>query len=138
METTPFSCASDLEGSKEFYQVVGMPAKSGGWLAGDVTQATCHLDQATCHLAHATCHLAEDTCHLAQATCHLAQATYRLAQASCHLGRLLTLHVFILLPPDHAYCRQHPSAVRRIWREAKNFIKLWVCQPSQAGGWQAM
>jgi hypothetical protein len=26
----------DLRGSREFGQVVGMPARSGGWLAGDL------------------------------------------------------------------------------------------------------
>jgi hypothetical protein len=86
-----------------------MPARSGEWLAGDVTQATCHL----------------------------AHATYHLAQASCHLARLLALPVVIMLPPDHAYCRQHPSAARWIWREAENSDKLRVCQPGQAGGWPA-
>jgi hypothetical protein len=43
-------------------------ARSGGWLEGDVTQATCHL-------AHATCHLAQATCHLAQATCSISPQT---------------------------------------------------------------
>jgi hypothetical protein len=70
-----------------------------------------------------------------QASCHLAQATYHLAQASCHLARLLALPLFILLSPDHVFCRQHPSAVRWIWREAENLDKLWVCQPGQVGDW---
>jgi hypothetical protein len=39
--------------------------------------------------------------------CHLPPAT-------CHLARLFALLVFILLPPDHALCRPHPSAVRWI------------------------
>jgi hypothetical protein len=37
-----------------------------------------------------------------------------LVSANRHLARLLVLPVFILLPPDHAYCRQHPSAVHWI------------------------
>jgi hypothetical protein len=35
-----------------------------------------------------------------------------MAQATCHLARLLAVPLFILLPPDHAYCKQHPSALR--------------------------
>jgi hypothetical protein len=47
--------------------------------------------------------------------------------------KMTTLHVFILLLPDHVDWRQHPSAVRWIWGVAENLDKLWVCQPGQAG-----
>jgi hypothetical protein len=145
-----------------------------------VTQATCHLAQATCHLAQASCHLAQAFCHLARLLAlplfillppdhaywrqHPSAVRWNLvkqriwtsrgyasqvrwvtgrrrdpghmASANCHLACLLVLPVFILLPPDHAYWRQQPSAVRWIWREAESLDKLWVCQPGQVGDWQ--